>query len=108
MVAIAAAGGVGGGGMQGKGVRDEALGPGRGHGRRVRTASAAASEPGGGEGDRAEAARALDAVDDNGMSSLIAARNNGLDDIVKMLWKLGAKPDLSEKKGSTEDEEEEK
>ena len=54
------------------------------------------------------AADALDAVDDNGMSSLIAARNNGLDDIVKMLLKLGAKPDLTEKKGSTEDEEEEK
>ena len=47
------------------------------------------------------AADALDAVDDNGMLSLMAARKNGLDDIVKMLLKAGAKPDLTDKKGST-------
>ena len=37
------------------------------------------------------AAGALDAVDNDGMSSLIVARKNGLDDIVKMLLKAGAK-----------------
>ena len=47
------------------------------------------------------AAGALDAVDNDGMSSLMAARKNGLDDIVKMLLKAGAKPDLTDKKGST-------
>ena len=36
------------------------------------------------------AAGALDAVDNDGMSSLMAARKNGLDDIVKMLLKAGA------------------
>jgi ankyrin repeat protein len=37
------------------------------------------------------AAGALDAVDNDGVSSLIVARKNGLDDIVKMLLKAGAK-----------------
>jgi hypothetical protein len=37
------------------------------------------------------AAGALDAVDNDGMSSLIVARKNGLHDIVKMLLKAGAK-----------------
>ncbi len=51
------------------------------------------------------AAGALDAVDNDGVSSLIAARRNGLDDIVKMLLKAGAKPE--EEKEEEEEEEEE-
>lgn len=47
------------------------------------------------------AAGVLDAVDNDGMSSLMAARKNGLDDIVQMLLKAGAKPDLTDMKGST-------
>jgi len=50
------------------------------------------------------AAGALDVVDNDGVSSLIAARKNGLDDIVKMLLKAGAKPE--EEKEEEEEEEE--
>ena len=42
------------------------------------------------------AAGALDATDNDGVSSLMAARKNGLDGIVKMLLSAGAKPELTD------------
>ena len=38
------------------------------------------------------AAGAVDAADNDGVSSLMAARKNGLDGVVKMLLSAGAKP----------------
>ena len=42
------------------------------------------------------AAGAVDAADNDGVSSLMAARKNGLDGIVKMLLSAGAKPELTD------------
>ena len=42
------------------------------------------------------AAGALDATDNDGVSSLMTARKNGLDGIVKMLLSAGAKPELTD------------
>ena len=44
------------------------------------------------------AAGALDAADNDGVSSLMAAHKNGLDGIVKMLLSAGAKPELTDKR----------